>query len=134
MLSSGIRNSGACGIGEGALPSMKICMRLLGAPQAQQEASSSFEICLRMVSDTYMEVLVSSNQKICISPQLGHCGYKTKLVRRLRSSFGLDWGYQGVVSCERLQTHPTAQCDSSCDLEYTGNDDSLSHGQCATAD
>ena len=31
---------------------MKTCMRLSGAPQAQQSASSSFEICLRIVSDT----------------------------------------------------------------------------------
>ncbi len=31
---------------------MKTCTRLLGAPQAQQEASSSLEICLRMVSET----------------------------------------------------------------------------------
>ena len=37
-----------------ALPSMKTCMRLLGAPQAQQEASSSFDICRRIVSDTCM--------------------------------------------------------------------------------
>lgn len=33
---------------------MKTCIRLPGAPQAQQEASSSFEICLRIVSDTCM--------------------------------------------------------------------------------
>jgi len=55
---------------------MKICMRLLGAPQAQQEASSSLEICLRMVSDTYMAVLVLSNQKTCMSPQAWQCGSK----------------------------------------------------------
>ena len=33
---------------------MKTCMRLFGAPHAQQEASSSLEMCLRIVSDTCM--------------------------------------------------------------------------------
>ena len=106
---------------------MKTCMRLSGAPQAQQPASSSFDICLRIVSDTYSD---NSGHHLVVDVRLCLLLLFCRLGETKYSYFSSRKAQKPFSDAKRgSMSYPASQCDSPGDLKYAGDDNGLAHGE-----